>query len=104
MEKDNFQIFKKERKKCPNRIDKILCHRTSIEPISWILTGYFKKSVERCYKHGKGVYFTDILDYCWFYGGALGNRSNGNKIPKLNETFNYIVNSIQNFYPYSINF
>ena len=34
MEKDNFQIFKKERKKCPNRIDKILCHRTSIEPIS----------------------------------------------------------------------
>ena len=94
MEREDFQIFEKERKKCPNRIDKILYHGTSIEPISCILTGYFKKSVDRCYQHGKGVYFTDMLDYCWFYGGAISNRSNGNKIPKLNETFTCIVNSI----------
>ena len=94
MEREDFQIFQKERKKCPNRIDKILYHGTSIEPISCILTGYFKKSVDRCYQHGKGVYFTDMLDYCWFYGGAISNRSNGNKIPKLNETFTCIVNSI----------
>ena len=35
-----------------------------------------------------------MLDYCWFYGGAISNRSNGNKIPILNETFTCIVNSI----------
>ena len=82
MEREEIQIFKKEREKCPNRVDRILYHGTSIEPISCILTGYFKKSIDKCYQHGKGVYFTDMLDYCWFYGGEKSNRSNGNKIQK----------------------
>ena len=90
MEREDFQTFEKERKICPNRVDKILYHGTSIEPISCILTGYFRKSVDKCYQHGKGVYFTDMLDYCWFYGG-VDNRSNGNKIPKINETFTLII-------------
>ena len=94
MEREDFEIFEKERKNCPNRIDRILYHGTSIEPISCILTGYFKKSVNKCYQHGKGVYFTDMLDYCWFYGGEKDNRSNGNKIPKLNEVFTCIASSI----------
>jgi len=94
MEREDFQIFEKERKNCPNRVDRILYHGTSIEPISCILTGYFRKSTERCYQHGKGVYFTDMLDYCWFYGGAEGNRSNKNKIPKINDTFTCIANAI----------
>ena len=94
MEREDFEIFEKERKNCPNRIDRILYHGTSIEPISCILTGYFKKSVNKCYQHGKGVYFTDMLDYCWFYGGQKDNRSNGNKIPKLNEVFTCIASSI----------
>ncbi len=82
MEREDFQIFEKERKKCPNRVDRILYHGTSIKPISCILSGYFKKSIDRYYQHGKGVYFTDTLDYCWYYGGEKGNRINGNKIPK----------------------
>ena len=69
MEREDFETFERERNKCPNRVDKILYHGTSIEPISCILTNYFKKSEEKCYQHGKGVYFTDFLDYCWFYGG-----------------------------------
>lgn len=48
MEREDFEIFEKERKNCPNRIDRILYHGTSIEPISCILTGYFKKSVNKC--------------------------------------------------------
>ena len=79
MEREDFQIFEKERKNCPNRIDRILYHGTSIEPISCILTGYFRKSTERCYQHGKGVYF---------------NRSNKNKIPKIDDTFTLIANAI----------
>ena len=94
MEREDFQIFEKERKNCPNRVDRILYHGTSIEPISCILTGYFRKSTERCYQHGKGVYFTDMLDYCWFYGGAESNRSNKNKIPKIDDTFTCIANAI----------
>ena len=94
MEREDFQIFEKERKNCPNRVDRILYHGTSIEPISCILTGYFRKSTERCYQHGKGVYFTDMLDYCWFYGGAESNRSNKNKIPKIGDTFTFIASAI----------
>ena len=93
MEREDLQIFEKERKNCPNRVDSILYHGTSIEPISCILTGYFRKSTERCYQHGKGVYFTDMLDYCWFYGGT-NNRCNGNKIPKINDTFTFIASAI----------
>ena len=91
MEREDFKTFKNQRKYCENRIDKILYHGTSIEPISCILTGYFKKSIERCYQHGKGVYFSDILDYIWFYGGEKNNRCNTNKIPKVNETFSLIA-------------
>ena len=94
MEREDLEIFEKERNKCPNRVDKILFHGTSIEPISCILTGYFRKSQDKCYQHGKGVYFTDFLDYCWFYGGAESNRANKNKIPKVGDTFTLIASSI----------
>ena len=93
MEREDYQTFEKERKKCPNRVDKILYHGTQIEPISCILTGYFKKSIEKCFQFGKGVYFSDKLDYCWFYGGEKNNRANKNKIPKIGETFTIIANS-----------
>ena len=44
-DQEDFDIFEGERAKCPNRVDKILFHGTSIEPISCILTGYFRKSI-----------------------------------------------------------
>ena len=94
MEREDFETFAAERAKCPNRVDKILFHGTSIEPISCILTGYFRKSINKCFQHGKGVYFTDLLDYCWFYGGAESNRANKNKIPKIGDTFTLIASSI----------
>ena len=92
MEREDFQKFEKERKNCPNRVDKILYHGTQIEPISCILTDYYRKS-EAQYQHGKGVYFTDVLDYCWFYGGEVNNRDNMNKIPQIDKTFTFIANS-----------
>ena len=95
IERENFEIFEKERNKCPNRVDRILYHGTSIEPTSKILTGLYKKSIE-AYKaiNGKGVYFTDLLDYGWYYGSEKGNRENFNSIPKVNDTFTVIVNSV----------
>ena len=94
IEREDFEKFEKEREKCPNRVEKILYHGTQIEPISCILTGLFKNSVDRCYQHGKGVYFTDLLDYCWFYGGSENNRGNKNKIPKVGEEFTLIACSV----------
>ena len=94
MEREEFQIFEEEREKCPNRVDKILYHGTQIKPISLILEGEYKKSEEKSFQFGKGVYFTDSLDYCWYYGGDVNNRSNLNNIPNIGETFTFIANSI----------
>ena len=99
-ERENLDIFEKERKKCPNRVDKILYHGTAVEiidpyinqvvrTIPWILIGHFEKSTESC-QHGEGVYFTNTLDYCWFYGGK-DKRDNGNIIPNINDTFTMIA-------------
>ena len=97
-EREDLQTFEKERKNCPNRVDKILYHGTQIriikedgkiiDPIPSILTGFFHKS--RCIQHGQGIYFTDVLDNCWFYGGT-DNRCNGNVIPKVDDTFTFIA-------------
>ena len=34
------------------------------------------------------------MDYAWYYGGNNGNRANFYGIPKINDTFTVIVNSI----------
>ena len=94
LDREDFDTFETEREKCPNRVEQILYHETQIHPISCILTGMFKKSIERCCQHGKGVYFTDNLDYCWFYGGLKNNRDNTNKIPRIGDFFTAITSCV----------
>ena len=91
IERQDFNKFEEERNKCPNRIDKLLFHGTQIEPISCILTDLFRRSENSGYQHGKGVYFTDTLDYCWYYGGDVNNRNNKNKIPNIDDKFTLIA-------------
>ena len=90
LDRDDYDSFETEREKCPNREDLLIYHGTQIHPISCILTSLFRRSEERCYQHGKGIYFTDSMDYCWFYGGSINNRANTNRIPKVGETFTAI--------------
>ena len=95
IEREDFEKFEQEREKCPNRVEKILYHGTSIEPASNILTGLYRKSLERKKAiNGKGVYFTDLLDYAWYYGSEEGNRANFSGMPKINDTFTIIMNYI----------
>ena len=91
IERKDFNIFERERKKCQNRVSKILYHGTSIAPICSILTDMFRRSEKICI-YGKGVYFTSLLDYCWYYAGNdNGNiRCNINKIPKIKEAFSMV--------------
>ena len=94
IEREDYLKFEYEKEKCENRVERILYHGTGIEPITGILTGLFRRSEERCYQHGKGVYSTDSLDTCWFYGGKVNNRANGNKIPPIGEEFSLITCAI----------
>ena len=94
LDRENYDKFENERAKCPNRYDKILYHGTQIHPASSILSQLFKKSENSGYQHGKGVYFTDSLDTCWFYGGPKGSKINIDKIPGIGDTFTSIANMV----------
>ena len=83
---------KTEREICPNRVERILFHGTNLNPIQNILTGHYKQSKEKDKAiYGQGVYFTDLLDYGWYYGGKGGNRDNFKSIPQINDTFTIII-------------
>ena len=90
--REDFDKFNQERKNCPDRIDRLLFHAISIQYISSILTGLFRKA--RITQHGKGVYFTDFLDYCCYYGSEQSNRQNFGRIPKIGDNFTLIACSI----------
>ena len=90
IDREDFDTFEREKAKCPNLCLQILYHGTQEEPISCILTGMFKRSEESGYQHGKGVYFTDSLDYCYFYGGSNDKKHNMNNIPTNRYNMNRI--------------
>ena len=94
IDRQDFDKFETERQNCNNKIDKILYHGTKIQPISNILTGLFRKSIDRHIQFGQGVYFTDNLDYCRFYGGPNDNREYVNMIPPIGQTFTAIVSLV----------
>ena len=102
VDRKDLKTFEESKNNCPNRIDRILFHGTGIIPSSKILTDMFHKSEKSGYQFGKGVYFTDFLDYAWYYGGNVKkvlkdkngktieiepNRVNLNNIPKIGERF-----------------
>jgi len=95
IEREDFEKFETERNRCPNRVERILYHGTDVEPISGILTSLYRKSIgPQKAILGDGVYFTDLLDYAWYYGGQGGNRKNISKIPKVDDVFSVIINAI----------
>ena len=94
LDRQDYDKFETEKKKCPNRRNLLLYHGTQIHPISSILTGMFRRSETSGYQHGKGVYFTDSLDTCWFYGGPGDNRQNMDKIPAIGDNFTAIASVV----------
>ena len=97
MERDDINNFEKNRRKCKNRVDRVLFHGTSYDSISCILPDLFRKA--NLTQHGKGVYFTEDLDSCWIYGSQNKNKNiNSNKrnldIPKIGQKFTFIASSI----------
>ena len=89
IERNDFERFKIEREKCPNLEERILFHGTQVDCISRILTGLFMKATG--FGQRRGVYFTDQIDYCRFYGSQKNSRDIWNKIPSKDEEFTMIV-------------
>ena len=81
----------REKDKCKNRVTKILFHGTTFETAIRILSSHFKQSIL-----AKGIFFTDNLDYCWYYGKNNIDRRNRDilKIPKIGENFSFVCSEI----------
>ena len=91
VDKDNTKYLT-EKRKCPNLITKILLHGTNVNAITNILSTNFRHA--RIHAFGLGVYFTDILDYAWYYGGRNTNRENFCQIPSLGDFFTCVASEI----------
>ena len=76
----------REKNNCQNRETKILFHGTKEVCAIGILSTQFRDSTTHII--GKGVYFTDLLDYAWNY--AKGYRN----IPRVGESFSFVASEI----------
>ena len=86
--------YKTEKFRCNNCITKIVFHGTKSWAISRILAGQFRHANMHIF--GIGVYFTDLLDYAWYYASEdeTNCRANFRNIPKVNDSFSFIASEI----------
>ena len=94
IDREDFDKFEQEKEKCPNLCLQILYKGTQQDPKSCILAEMLKRSEVSNYQHGKGIYFTDSLDYCYFYGSSDNNRYNINIIPPVGDIFTVICSIV----------
>ena len=94
---DNIDYYKKGKKRCPNKKINILLHGTSPKNVTSIISSQFRQSFDQeCCTFGRGVYFSNIIDYIWFY---YSDEERGifnciNTIPKINESFSFVASEI----------
>ena len=92
----NDEEYRTGKLHCDNLKEKIVFHGTKSLYISSILASQFKLAGTHCF--GNGVYFTDLLDYVWFYAAEI--EEDGNKfdnigiIPNVKDSFSFIASEI----------
>ena len=67
----NDEIYKRAKLICNNIETKFLFHGARAWNISRILATNFFKA--KTHYSGDGIYFTDLLDYAWFYANEYDN-------------------------------
>lgn len=85
VDRDDYEIFKRNKGLCKNVKEKLLFHGTQTEHIVSILKTFIDISKNKVSKMGKGFYLSDILDVSWIYGKGEKN------IPKIGDSFSVLV-------------
>ena len=92
----NDEAYRGGKLHCNNIQKKIVFHGTRSWAISRILATNFRHASTHFF--GKGSYFTDLLDYAWFYAAETDDENkkfkNVSRIPKLKESFSFIASEI----------
>ena len=60
------------------------------------ITNILKKQFYNARVHifGIGVYFTDMIDYSWYYASENNNRANFYRIPRVGDSFSVVASEI----------
>ena len=87
----NDDEYQRAKNNCRNIETKILFHGTKIDAITGILSEQFFDA--RIAIFGPGVYFTDMLDYAWYYAGEE-YRGNFEIIPRIGNSFSFVASEI----------
>lgn len=85
VDRDDYEIFKRNKGLCKNVKEKLLFHGTKTEYIVKILKTFIDIGKNTASKMGKGFYLSDILDVSWIYGKRERN------IPKVGDSFSVLV-------------
>ena len=85
VDRDDYDLFNKNKSECPNMREKILFHGTKTEFIVSILKTFVDIGKNTASKIGKGFYLSDILDVSWIYGNRCIT------IPKIGDSFSVLV-------------
>ena len=92
----NDEEYRTGKLHCNNLKQKIVFHGTKSLYISSILASQFRLAGNHCF--GDGVYFTDLLDYAWFYASETEDDAykfeNIGIIPNVKESFSFIASEI----------
>ena len=92
----NDEEYRTGKLHCNNLKQKIVFHGTKSLYISSILASQFRLARIHCF--GDGVYFTDLLDYAWFYAAETEDDAykfdNIGRIPNVKESFSFIASEI----------
>ena len=87
----NDEKYKDGKLHCNNCQTKFVFHGTKSKCISSILSNNFNHAGTHLY--GIGVYFTDLLDYAWYYAAEVeddfGKFKNVGKIPEIKQSFSF---------------
>ena len=86
----NVNNFLEEKNNCTNIVQKILFHGTKIKSALSILSTQFYDATYHLI--GKGVYFTDKLDYAWSY--SRENIRYEINIPKVGDSFSVVATEV----------
>ena len=87
----NDDEYQRAKNNCRNIETKILFHGTKIDAITGILSDQFFDARKAIF--GPGVYFTDMLDYAWYYAGEK-YRGNFEIIPRIGNSFSFVASEI----------
>ena len=90
VDRDDSELFNKNKKLCSNVEEKLLFHGTKEDFIVSILKTFVDIKKNKIYKLGKGFYLSDLIEVSWRYKNSSSVIVNPN-IPKIGDSFSVLV-------------